>query len=109
MARIEESLNGTVDRAVLRWFFGHGAPTLARVTLEAPINEDRTLLINLVQQMVNMGARVPVGAVARRLNVPLAGAGAAEGDVLRPPMNPVTTVHEPAATALAQAFNGEGA
>ncbi len=103
-ARIEETLNAAIDPVVLRWFFGEGAPILARVTLEAPINEDRTLLCNLVEQLVNMGARVPVAAIARRLNVPLAHTG---DQVLQPLTQALQSIREPAPTALAGAFNAE--
>ena len=104
-ARSEETLNAAVDPVVLRWFFGPGAPVLARFVLEAPVNEDRTLLGNLVQQLVNLGARVPVAAVARRLNVPLAEEGEA---VLQPPTAPMQPIREPGPSAQAEAFNGEG-
>ena len=104
-ARIEETLNAAIDPLVLRWQFGPGAPILARLALEAPINEDRTLLGNLVQQLVNMGAPVPVAAVARRLNVPLAKAGEA---VFQPPIQSMQPIREPGASAQAQAFNAEG-
>ena len=73
-ARIEETLNAAIDPVVLRWFFGDDAPILARLVIDVPVYEDRALLGNLVQQMVNLGARVPVAEVARRLNVPLARA-----------------------------------
>ena len=73
--RISETLNAQVDPVVLRWFFGQNAPILARVVLESPINEDRSLLGNLVGQLVNLGAKVPVQEVARRLQVPLAKDG----------------------------------
>ena len=89
---------------VLRWFFGEDAPILARVALEAPINEDRTLLCNLVGQLVSLGAPVPMAAIARRLNVPLARAGE---QVFRPPAQALPSIHEPAPTALAGAFNHE--
>lgn len=103
-ARIEETLNAAIDPVVLRWFFGPDAPVLARFVLEAPINEDRTLLGNLVQQLVNLGARVPVAAVARRLNVPLAQGGE---DVLRPPLTPTQPIREPGPSAQSEAFNAE--
>ena len=101
-ARIEETLNAAIDPVVLRWFFGEGAPILARVTLAAPINEDRTLLCSLVQQLVNLGAQVPIAAIARRLDVPLARAG---DQVFRLPAQPLQTIREPAPTALAEVFN----
>ena len=101
-ARIEETLNAAVDPVVLRWFFGDGAPILARVTLAAPVNEDRTLLCSLVQQLVNLGAQVPVAAIARRLDVPLARAGDA---VFKLPAQALQTIREPGATALAEALN----
>ncbi len=104
-ARIEETLNTAIDPVVLRWFFGPGAAVRARFALEAPINEDRTLLGNLVQQLVNMGARVPVAAVARRLNVPLAQS--AEETVFQPPAQSMEPIREPGASAQAEAFNAE--
>ena len=103
-ARIEETLNAAIDPVVLRWFFGPDAPVLARFGLESPINEDRTLLGNLVQQMVNLGARVPVAEVARRLNVPVAKAGDA---VFHEPTTPLEAIREPGASAQAEAFNAE--
>ncbi len=104
-ARIEETLNAAIDPVVLRWFFGPDAPILAKFTLAAPINEDRTLLGNLVQQLVNMGARVPIAAVARRLNVPLARG--ADETVFQPPITPMEPIREPGASAQAAAFNAE--
>jgi hypothetical protein len=43
---------------VLRWYFGD-APILARVSIDAPKNEDRTILANLVGELVGLGAQVP--------------------------------------------------
>lgn len=103
-ARVEETLRAAIDPVALRWFFGPGTPVRARFTLEAPINEDRTLFGNLVQQLVNMGARVPVAAVARRLHVPLATGGEA---VLQTPAQSMEPIREPGASAQAQAFNAE--
>ena len=86
-ARITETLNAQVDPIVIRWFFGDGAPMLAKVVLESPINEDRALLIALVGAMVGMGAQVPVQEIARRLQLPLAN----KGDmVLSKPAGPMT-------------------
>ena len=104
-ARIEETLNVAIDPVVLRWFFGPDAPVLARFVLESPINEDRTLLGNLVQQLVNLGARVPVAEVARRLGVPVAKAGE---EVFHEPTTPLQSIREPGPSAQAEAFNAEG-
>ena len=103
-ARIEETLNAAIDPLVLRWFFGPGTCVRARFTLDAPINEDRTLFSNLVAQLVNLGASVPVAEVARRLNVPLAKAGEA---VLKSPAHPMEPIREPGPTAQQAAFNAE--
>ena len=85
--RISETCNAQVDPTVIRWFFGQGAPILAKFALESPINEDRALLGDLVAQMVGLGAQVPVAETARRLQVPLAKAGE---DVLQKPVAPAT-------------------
>ncbi len=74
-ARISETLNAQIDPVVIRWFFGDGAPILARVVLESPINEDRALLGDLTQMMVTMGAPVSLRDTARRLQVSLAKDG----------------------------------
>ncbi len=73
-AWISETLNAGIDVTVLRWYFGD-APVLARVSVDAPKNEDRTILANLVGEMVGLGAQVPQESVMKRLNVPLAKAG----------------------------------
>ncbi len=104
-ARVQETLNATIDPAVLRWFFGEDAPVLARLVIDVPVFEDRAMLGNLVQQMVNLGARVPVAEVARRLHVPLARAGDL---VFQAQAQPATPISEPAAGTLA-AFNAEAA
>jgi len=70
-AWISETLNAGIDVTVLRWYFGD-APVLARVSIDAPKNEDRTILANLVGEMVALGAKVPQEPVMKRLNVPLA-------------------------------------
>ncbi len=70
-ARITETLNATLDPIVLRWYFGDQAPVLAKVVIEAPVNEDKKALWNLVSGMVGLGAKVPVADIAKRLNVPV--------------------------------------
>jgi hypothetical protein len=70
-AWISETLNAGIDVTVLRWYFGD-APVLARVSIDAPKNEDRTILANLVAEMVGLGAQIPIEPVMKRLNVPLA-------------------------------------
>ena len=104
-ARVQETLNAVIDPAVLRWFFGEDAPVLARLVIDVPVCEDRAMLGNLVQQMVNLGARVPVAEVARRLNVPTAQAGDL---VFQPQAHPAPAISEPAAGTLA-AFNADAA
>lgn len=100
-ARVEETLNASIDPVVLRWFFGDGAPILARLTIDVPVYEDRALLGNLVQQMVNLGARVPVEEIARRLNLPTAHA---DEVVFQRQEHPAPAIGEPSAGSLA-AFN----
>ena len=73
-AWISETLNAGVDVTVLRWYFGD-APVLARVAIDAPKNEDRTILANLVAETVSLGAQVPIEPVMKRLNVPVAKEG----------------------------------
>ena len=73
-AWISETLNAGIDVTVLRWYFGD-APVLARVSIDAPKNEDRTILANLVAEMVGLGAQVPIEPVMKRLNVPVAKEG----------------------------------
>lgn len=68
-ARITETLNATLDPLVLRWYFGDAAPVLAKVLIESPVNEDQNGLMNRVQAMVALGAKIPVAAIAKRLNV----------------------------------------
>ena len=104
-ARVQETLNATVDPMVLRWFVGEDAPVLAQLVIDVPVYEDRALLGNLVQQMVNLGARVPVAEIARRLNVPVARAGDV---VFQPEANAAPAIPEPAAGTLS-AFNAEAA
>lgn len=70
-AWISETLNAGIDAVVISWYFGD-APVLARVSIDAPKNEDRTILANLVGEMVGLGAQVPQEPVMKRLNVPLA-------------------------------------
>jgi hypothetical protein len=70
-AWISETLNAGIDVIVLRWYFGD-APVLARVSIDAPKNEDRTILMNLVESAVAIGAEVPIEPVMKRLNVPVA-------------------------------------
>lgn len=70
-AWISETLNASIDPIVIRWYFGD-VPILARVCIDAPKNEDRTILANLTQEAVSMGAKVPIAPVMKRLNVPLA-------------------------------------
>jgi hypothetical protein len=72
-AWISETLNAGIDPIVLRWYFGDDTPILARVSIDAPKNEDRTILANLVGELVGLGAQVPQEPIAKRLNVPLAG------------------------------------
>jgi hypothetical protein len=55
-AWISETLNAGIDVTVLRWYFGD-APVLARVSIDAPKNEDRTILANLVAEMVAWARR----------------------------------------------------
>ncbi len=102
-ARIQETLNAAIDPVVLRWFFGDDAPVLARLVIDVPVYEDRALLGNLVQQMVNLGMRVPVTEVARRLNVPVAEAG---DTVFQAQPKPGAPISEPTAGTLA-AFNSD--
>ena len=71
-AFISETLNAQIDPLVIKWFFGD-VPILARVAVDSPKNEDRTVLANVVGDVVNMGARVPIASVLKRLNVPQAG------------------------------------
>ena len=73
-AWISETLNAGIDVTVLRWYFGD-APVLARVSIDAPKNEDRTILANLVTEVVSLGAQVPIEPVMKRLNVPVAKEG----------------------------------
>jgi hypothetical protein len=72
-AWISETLNAGIDVIVLRWYFGD-APVLARVVIDAPKNEDRSMLSQLVQDMVALGAEVPIEPILKRLNVPQAKA-----------------------------------
>ena len=104
-ARIEETLNAAIDPTVIRWFFGDDAPILARLVIDVPVYEDRALLGNLVAQLVNLGAHIPVSEVARRLNVPTARAGDL---VFQPPAKPSAPIAEPTAGTLA-AFNADPA
>ena len=76
-ARISETLNASLDAVVLRWYFGEGVTPRARLVIDAPMHEDRALLGSLVQTLVAQGARVPVEAIATRLDVPLAREGQA--------------------------------
>jgi len=71
---ISETLNAAIDVIVLRWYFGD-APVLARVSIDAPKSEDQSALRSSVTMMVNAGAEVPIGPIAKRLNVPLAKSG----------------------------------
>ena len=100
-ARIEETLNTAIDPTVIRWFFGDDAPVLARLVIDVPVYEDRALLGNLVAQLVNLGAHIPISEVARRLNVPTARAGDL---VFQAPAKPSAPIAEPTAGNLA-AFN----
>lgn len=70
-AWISETLNAGIDAIVLRWYFGD-APILARVSIDAPKNEDRTVLMTLVKDTVGLGALVPIEPIMKRLNLPLA-------------------------------------
>lgn len=70
-AWISETLNAAIDVIVLRWYFGD-APVLARVSIDAPKNEDRKTLLELVKGMVDLGAEVPIEPILKRLNVPQA-------------------------------------
>ena len=74
-ARISETLNASIDPLVIHWFFGDDAPILAKTVIESPINEDRSLLANLVGEMVGMGAQVPIEPTMKRLGVPVAKEG----------------------------------
>jgi phage gp29-like protein len=82
-AWISETLNAGVDVIVLRWYFGDDSPILARVSIDAPKNEDRTILSNLVAETVGLGAQVPIEPVMKRLNIPVAKEG--DKDVFKAP------------------------
>jgi phage gp29-like protein len=56
---------------------------LARVSIDAPKNEDRTILSNLVAETVGLGAQVPIEPVMKRLNIPVAKEG--DKDVFKAP------------------------
>ncbi|MBV9659133.1 MAG: DUF935 family protein [Verrucomicrobia bacterium] len=95
--RISETLQAQIDPLVIRWFFGPDAPILARTTLESPINEDRSLLSNLVQQLVSLGAKVPIRPVAKRLSVPIAEN---DEEVFTAPAAPVNPTPDNVAAAV---------
>ena len=73
--RLAETLNESIDPLVLRWFFGHNAPILAKTVIEVPIHEDRQQLRESVTMMTNAGAQVPIEPIAKRLGVPIAKEG----------------------------------
>lgn len=85
---------------MLRWYFGDAAPALAKVSIEAPVNEDRSALWNLVAGMVGLGARVPVAEIASRLNIPVSSAGSEFFTAPAAPESPI-----PNQGAAAQAEN----
>jgi hypothetical protein len=85
-AWISETLNAGIDVIVLRWYFGD-APVLARVSIDAPKNEDRKTLLELVRGMVELGADVPREPILKRLNVPQAKENE---EVFEPPTPPAT-------------------
>jgi len=97
-AMLSETLNAQVDPVVLEWFFGPNAPVLAKVTVVSPVNEDRSLLLNLTQGAVAMGAKVPIQPVMERLNVPVAQDGEA---VFTQPATPEKPAPDSAAIAAA--------
>jgi phage gp29-like protein len=101
-ARISETLNATLDPLVLRWYFGDAAPVLAKVSIEAPVNEDRSALWNLVAGMAGLGARVPVAEIASRLNIPVSPGGP---EFFAEPASPEPPI--PNQGAAAQAENAE--
>lgn len=88
-AFIAETLQAGIDPTVIRWYFGD-VPVLARLVIDPPKNEDRTVLAQTVQEAVSMGARVPIAPVMKRLNIPLAGQDAPEEEVFIAPAAPIT-------------------
>jgi phage gp29-like protein len=74
-AMISETLNNSIDPFVIHWFFGDDAPVLVKARINSPINEDRSLLGNLVETCASMGAKIPIEPVCKRLGVPIAKEG----------------------------------
>ena len=102
-ARVQETLNATVDAAVLRWFFGEDARgARAQLVIDVPVFEDRAMLGNLCA--VDGQPRRARAGGGSRASAPRADGASGRPRLPGPGENPPRRSSEPAAGTLA-AFN----